>query len=173
MFYRREPGGSDVNKTKAALIAAGSVLAATAVGGSYGPTPNRPFTAFWYARLRKPSFTPPGPAFGAAWTVLDGLLCYSGYRVLIRPSAPRRNIALGFWGMTVLALGAFPFVLFGRKRLGESLGAASFMVATSTAFVASARSVDRPAAISGLPLVLWTLFAAALQEEVWRRNGSR
>jgi benzodiazapine receptor len=161
-----------MNRTNAALFAVGSVLAATTVGSSYGPTPNRPFTALWYARLRKPSFTPPGPAFGAAWTVLDGLLCYSGYRVLIRPSAPRRNIAVGFWGLNVLALGAFPFFLFGRKRLGESLGVTSLMVATSTAFVASAKSVDRPAAISGLPLALWTLFAAALQEEVWRRNRS-
>jgi benzodiazapine receptor/tryptophan-rich sensory protein len=44
------------------------------------------------------------------------------------------------------------------------------MVATSTAFVATAEPVDRPAAVSGLPLALWTIFAAVLQEEVWRRN---
>lgn len=159
-----------MDKSKAALIAGGCVLAAAIVGTSYGPTPNRPATALWYARLRKPSFTPPGPAFGAAWTLLEGLLGYSGYRVLIKPAKPRRNVALALWGLIVLGLGGFPFVLFGRKRLGEALGVTSAMLATSTGFVAVAESVDRPAAISGLPLALWTLFAAVLQEEVWRRN---
>lgn len=159
-----------MNKTKSALIAGGSVLAALVAGAPFGPTPNRPTTAFWYARLRKPSFTPPGPVFGAAWTMLDGLLIYAGYRLLRRPAGQRRNVALGLWGLTVLGVGGFPYVLFERKRLAEASGVTAALVATSAAFVAVAEPIDRPAAVSGLPLALWTMFAAVLQEEVWRRN---
>ena len=35
---------------------------------------------------------------------------------------------------------------------------------------ALASQVDRRAAYADLPLVAWVIFAAVLQEEVWRRN---
>lgn len=156
--------------TTAALAATTAVLTAAIAGSRFGPTPGRPATAAWYARLRKPPFTPPGPAFGAAWTVLDGLLCYSGARLLTRPPSPRRHAALGLWGLNVLGVGGFSYVLFGRKKLGAALGVTTAMVATSAAFVATAQKTDQKAAAAGLPLAVWTLFAAVLQEEVWRRN---
>ena len=157
----------------AAAVALGVVGAAAVSGSRFGPTPNRPRTAFWYARLRKPSFTPPGPVFGAAWTVLDGLLCYSGYRLMTKPAEPRRNLALGLWGLCALGVGGFSYVLFGRKKLGAALGVTAGMVASSAGFVAVADPVDRTAALLGVPLAAWTVFAAVLQEEVWRRNRRR
>ena len=159
-----------MNRT-AALAATGTAVAAAAgVGSNFGPTPARPRTALWYARLRKPSFTPPGPAFGIVWTALDGLLWYAGYRLVTRPASGRRTASLGCWIATLLGVGGFPFVLFGRRRLGEALGVTTGMVAATSGLVATSAFVDRRAARAAAPLELWVAFAFVLQEEVWRRN---
>ena len=154
-----------------AVVLTGSAVAAAAGAGSlFGPTPARPRTALWYARLRKPSFTPPGPVFGVVWTALDTLLWYTGYRLARRPATPARNFALGFWGATLLGVGGFSWVLFGRRQLGEALGVTSGMVASTAGLVAASSVVDRRAAQAAAPLALWVSFAFLLQEEVWRRN---
>ncbi len=159
-----------MNKTLSAILAGAAVTAAQLNGRRYSPTPDHPRTAAWYATLRKPSFTPPGPVFGIAWTGLDALLGYSGYRLLSAQPSPRRSLALGAWGLNVLGVAGFSWVLFGRKRLDEALEVTAGMVATSAAAAATAASVDRQAAWANLPLLGWVLFASVLQEEVWRRN---
>jgi tryptophan-rich sensory protein len=130
----------------------------------------RSFGPAWYAALRKPSFTPPGPVFGLAWTGLDALLGYAGYRLLISPSSASRNAALGAWSLNILGVAGFSWVLFGRKRLDEALQVTAGMVATTASTAIAAATVDRRAAYASLPLLGWVMFAAVLQEEVWRRN---
>ena len=44
------------------------------------------------------------------------------------------------------------------------------MMASVSATVATAATVDRKAAYADLPLLAWVVFATVLQEEVWRRN---
>ena len=159
-----------MRRSTAALVSISAVAAAAAAGSRFGPTPNRPRTAVWYARLRKPSYTPPGPVFGVAWSLLDGLLCYSGYRLLTSPPKPERHLAVGFWTATVLGVGGFSWVLFGRKRLDAALGVTAGMVGTSWGLLATASRADSRAAVASIPLALWVGFAFILQEEVWRRN---
>jgi benzodiazapine receptor len=84
--------------------------------------------------------------------------------------SPKRNAALGFWGLSILGVGGFSWVLFGRKRLDEALGVTAGMVGASVGLVATAGMVDRKAAIASRPLAGWVVFASFLQEEVWRRN---
>jgi len=159
-----------MRKTLAAVLAGAAVTAAQLSGRRYSPTPDHPRTAAWYAALRKPAYTPPGPVFGIAWTGLDALLGYSGYRLLTARPSPRRTLALGAWSLNLLGVAGFSWVLFGRKRLDEALGVTAGMVATSAAAAATATAVDRRAAWADLPLLGWVLFASVLQEEVWRRN---
>lgn len=83
-----------MDRNAALLLAGSAVITAQVVGGLRGLTPDQPATAAWYARLRKPAFTPPGPVFGVAWTCLDGLLGYAGYRLLTRPTSRARTAAL-------------------------------------------------------------------------------
>lgn len=157
---------------KAALVLAGSaVTAAQVIGGLFGPTPNQPATAAWYATLRKPAFTPPGPVFGVAWTCLDALLGYAGYRLLTRPASRPRLAALGLWGLNVLGVAGYSWVMFGRKRLGAATGVTAGMLVTSVGAVAAASQVDKRAAWASVPLAAWVSFAFVLQEEIWRRNA--
>lgn len=160
-----------MNKGIAALIAGSAVTTAQAIGARSSPTPDQPRTAAWYAALRKPSFTPPGPVFGIAWTGLDILLGFAGYRLMTAKHSPRRSVALGTWSLNLLGIAGFSYVLFGRKRLDEALGVTAGMLVTSVATVATATAVDRKAAYASVPLLAWVMFATLLQEEVWRRNG--
>ena len=142
-----------MHKASAAVLAGAAVIAAQLNGRRYGPTPDHPRTAAWYAALRKPSYTPPGPVFAVAWTGLDALLGYSGYRLLMAGPSPRRTPALGAWAVNLLGVAGFFWVLFGRKLLDEALEVTSGMVAASAAFVVTAASVDRRAAWADLPLL--------------------
>jgi translocator protein len=159
-----------MEKTPALLIASTAAAAAQIVGALRGPTPNHPRTAAWYARLRKPSFTPPGPVFGIAWTCLDGLLAYAGYRLLMAKPSNERSAALSFWAMNLFGVAGFSWVLFGRKRLDEATEVSVAMVGTAAAAAAAATRVDTRAAWAIAPLIGWVIFASILQEEVWRRN---
>jgi tryptophan-rich sensory protein len=159
-----------MRKSSAALLTGTAVGAAAGAGSRFGPTPNHPRTAAWYARLNKPAVTPPGPVFGLAWTIMDGLLWFSGYRLFIQPAGPRRNLAVGLWGITMLGVGGFQYVLFGRKHLAQAAGVSAGMVASTAGLVAAAATVDKQAARALVPLALWTTLAFLLQEEVWRRN---
>ena len=166
-------GGARVpamNRTHAAFTTTAAVMTEQLVGAQWNPGPTQPRTAAWYAALRKPSYTPPGPVFGLAWTALDALLAYSGYRLLTAPASPRRTAALAAWSSNLLGIAGFSWVLFGRKRLGEALGVTAGMVVTASATAGTAALVDRKAAYADVPLLAWVAFAPLLQEEVWRRN---
>jgi tryptophan-rich sensory protein len=157
-----------MNKTTAALIAGLSVLAAGGLGAQNGP--QRPSTGLWYLLLRKPGFTPPGPAIAAAWGVLETLLAASGYRLLRAPPSTSRDVALGGWGLSLAGLAGYPWLFFGRKRLAASALASGAMLAAAAITAGAARKADRPAEAMTLPLIAWLAFATALAEELWRRN---
>ncbi len=160
-----------MRKPIAALTAGAVVASAQYLGSRCGPALNNPGTAAWYASLRKPSFTPPGAVFGVAWTGLDILLGYAGYRLMTSKPSPSRNVALAAWASNLIGIAGFSWVLFGRRRLDEALGVTAGMVVTASATTATAVMVDRKAAYASLPLLVWVAFAAVLQEEVWRRNA--
>ena len=160
-----------MRKKPAALVAASAVTLAQAIGSRSSPAPSHPRTAAWYAALRKPAFTPPGPVFAIAWTGLDILLGFAGYRLITAPRSPTRNTALAAWSLNLVGIAGFSWVLFGRKRLGEAFGVSAGMVLTSSATTATAALVDRKATYASLPLLAWVAFATVLQEEVWRRNS--
>ncbi len=159
-----------MRSTIAALVAGSAVATAQSIGAQWNPAPTHPRTAVWYAALRKPSFTPPGPVFGVAWTGLDILLGYCGYRLLTARPSPNRSLALTAWASNLLGIAGFSYFLFGRRRLDEALGVTAGMVATASATTMATALVDRKAAYATLPLLAWVAFAAVLQEEVWRRN---
>ena len=159
-----------MEKTSAALLAGSAVVAAAVLGGRHAPSPLQPRTALWYAKLNKPGFTPPGPVFGGAWSVLYPLLGWAGYRLLSAPAGPQRTKAVAAWGANVAGVAIHPWLFFGRKKLGAATVALTVETAAALTLVATAARVDRLVARGQVPLALWTAFADLLNEEVWRRN---
>ena len=160
-----------MNKSASALVAGLAVLGCGAVGSMNGP--QRPRAAFWYLRLRKPGYTPPGPAIGATWGVLEILLIVTGYRLLRDRRSKRRAVALAGWALTLAGLAGFPWLFFRQQRLGSSTLAASGMLASAATTALAARKIDAPAAGLTTPLIAWLTFATLLSEELRRRNRSR
>ena len=149
-------------------ISAAAVFAAGLTGARAGPQHVR--EAAWYALLRKPRLTPPGPAVGAIWTGLEVLLCIAGKRLMQAPPSSSRNRALGSWWTTLAGLALFPHVFFGNKQLGASNVVSAGMLATAAACAVDAERVDRKAAASMLPVVVWLSLATALTAGFWKRN---
>jgi benzodiazapine receptor len=158
-----------MSKSNAALLAGSAVLVAALLGARQGP--QQPRTALWYARLRKPDYTPPGPVIGATWGVLETLLAATGYRLLRQPESPPRAKALAAWACSLIGLAAFPFLFFGQKRLGQSTVASAAMLAAATGTALNARHVDKTAAAMTVPLLAWVAFATILSGDLYRRNS--
>ena len=149
-------------------VSFGAVAAAALVGGTFGP--QEPGAAAWYLTLRKPKLTPPGPAIGGIWMVLYALLGVAGGRLLRAPPTQARRAALAGWGATVAGIGLFPYMFFGRKRLGGSAMVSAGMLAAATTAAAASARVDRTAALCFAPVSVWVALATVLSEELWRRN---
>jgi tryptophan-rich sensory protein len=157
-----------MNRALAAIVSVTSVAVAGIVGGSYGP--QQPRAAVWYASLRKPPFTPPGPVIGVTWGVLEMLLCFTGYRLMTKPAGNDQPIALVGWVATLGCLAGYPATFFGKRKLVPSAAVATAMLVSTSATAAASVHTDRSAALAMTPLVVWTSFAVLLSEELWRRN---
>lgn len=154
----------------AAALAIGGVTAAALIGQRTSPTPDHRRTRRWYKDLEKPDFTPPTPAYGIAWTVIQAALAYGGYRLLRAEPSPERTTALAAWAANQVGIGGWSAVFFGQRALGTGAIAAGGLATAAAGYVAAAARVDRSAAATGVPLVAWTAFATVLAEEIWRRN---
>ena len=154
----------------ALAIVAGAMALIGWSGRAFAPTPDHPRTLLWYLRLDKPSFTPPGPVFGAAWGAIESALAYGGYRLLRRKSSPSRDAAVGLWAVNNLLIAGWSGLFFGRRALGPSALASGAMIGVAGGYAAVASKTDKVAAATALPLVGWLCFATLLAEEVWRRN---
>ena len=152
----------------AAAIAVTAVGAAALAGSRFGPQ-NEP-TGAWYARLRKPAYTPSGTTIASVWIGLEALLGITGYRLLRRPPSSARSQALGFWSGCLGCLVGFPVVFFGAKRLGAGAAVSATMWGMAVGTITRAWPVDRIAAAATVPLALWTSFASVLSAETWRQN---
>jgi tryptophan-rich sensory protein len=124
----------------------------------------------WYDGLDKPWFTPPKAVFGPVWTGLYALIALSGYRVWRTPRSRRRRTALGLWATQLVLNAAWTPLFFGLRRPMAALVDLAALAGTTTAYVAVARKLDRPAAMMMLPYLGWLGLAGALNEEIWRLN---
>ena len=154
----------------AAGLALGAVTASVLIGRRSSPTPDHPKTRRWYKRLDKPGFTPPPGVYAVAWTGIQASLAYGGYKLLRAEPSPARTTALALWAGNQVGIGGWSEVFFGNRAPGWGTIASAALGANAVGYVASAGSVDKPAARAGVPLVVWVGFATLLSEEIWRRN---
>ena len=168
MLERRR--GNGLAPVAALAIVAGAMALTAWSGQAFSPTPAHPRIRRWYRLLDKPGFTPPGPAFGAGWGLIEAFLAYGGYRLLRARPTPSRNTAVGLWVVNNLLIAGWSGLFFGRRALGPSALTAGGMIAVAGGYAAVASRTDKIAASTAAPLIAWLGFATLLAEEVWRRN---
>jgi tryptophan-rich sensory protein len=153
-----------------AAIAIGVVGLASVVAVLIPGPQNNVKRFLWYRLLSKPRATPPDPVFGVAWPLIEGMLAYAGWRLLQQPQSARRNTALALLAFDLSQIPGYQALFFGLRSISGGLASASLLMTGAWAYVATAWSVDRRAAIAGLPLAGWTTFATALMIGLRRRN---
>ncbi len=158
------------SRTLAVALASAAWLVPALMSWSTSPSPNHPRVLLWYKSLRQPTWKPPDVAVPLAWLGIETCLAAAAYRLLRKPGSAPRNASLGWLAANLLGIGGWSRLFFGRRSLPASTVAAAGLLATSVAYVASARKTDTTAAAEGTPLIAWVAFATILTAAIWRRN---
>ena len=148
------------------LPATAAAVVATALAGVAGTD----VRSDWYARLDKPTWQPPGWAFGPAWTTLYVLIAVGSARALDRSSpAGRRSLGTALGANLVLNTG-WTWIFFKAERPGHALAEILVLEASTIDLVRRTGRVDPVAARLLAPYAAWVGFATALNASIARRN---
>jgi tryptophan-rich sensory protein len=153
-------------RSRPVLIAAAAAIAVAATGGSLtelGP---------WYQHLAKPPWQPPGPAFGAIWTVIFALCAVSGVIAWRQaPSQTRREWMIGFFALNGFLNVLWSLLFFRLHRPDWGLWEVSFLWSSVLLLmVFLGRFSWRASALLG-PYLIWVTIASVLNAEIVRLNG--
>ena len=149
------------------LLGTSAAVATTAGIGVLGTD----VTSRWYQSLDKPSWQPPGAAFGPAWTTLYGLMAVASARTLDRVDGPeeRRVFATAF-GANLVLNAAWCWLFFTARRPKLALAEIVLLEASTLDLARRAAKVDAPAARMLAPYAGWVAFATALNAAIAARN---
>jgi benzodiazapine receptor len=122
----------------------------------------------WYARLRKPTFSPPNWLFGPAWTMLYALQGIAAYLVFHEGNGS----AFALFIFQLLLNACWTPLFFGAKQIGaafvEIIVLLIFVVVTTVSFF----NVNAIAGWLMVPYAAWVAFAATLNYKIWRLNAA-
>ena len=155
------------------LLVSSAAIAVTATVGSAGTD----VKSTWYRRLDKPTWQPPGPAFGIAWTILYVLLAAASARALEcaeqSPDPAERNRYLRSYAVNLVLNASWTWTFFRAKRPPLALAEVVLLLASTLELTWRTRRLDRAAGMALLPYAGWPSFATALTAEIARRNRPR
>jgi translocator protein len=170
-YFREDRSrGSGLSPATAALIVGGVQVLSGLFSRRYSPDPTHPDIRDWYDSLKKPSYKPPDPAFGAAWPVVTTLLGIGAYRLMRQPRSPERDAALALWAFNIAMTGGWTKIFFGERSITGGAVAGAVMIAGGAAYVERASRVDGTAAALGIPFTAWTAFGDVMTEDLRERN---
>lgn len=125
----------------------------------------------WYKNLAKPSWQPPGWAFGPAWTLILGLSAWSGYIAWNAATTPEQQRTI----LIVFAVNGFFHLLwsplfFKARRPDWALVEVPFLWASIAAIIIGLWPIAPNAALLNLPYLAWVSFATFLNLTIVRLN---
>jgi benzodiazapine receptor len=152
---------------KTALVC---VIAIELLGGVSGWLSNSGYGNGWFDALQKPSFMPPGWAFGVVWPILYALLGVALAMILAEPPSPRRQAALTLFCIQLALNFAWSPIFFA----GHDIVLANIVIFVMAAVAAvAARLFVRLRSAAGLlmvPYLAWLVFAATLNSTIQSLN---
>lgn len=115
----------------------------------------------WYQTLDKSALTPPGIAFGIAWTILYFLMAVAATRIHLKRKTFRSR-SLVWWAIQLLLGLIWCIVFFGNREI--ALGFAVILANLVAVAVTLYRfyRIDTVAAWLMAPLLAWLMFASYL-----------
>ncbi len=152
---------------KKALI---TVPAIVLVGSLIGYLSNSGFSNDWYAPLEKPSFQPPGWAFGAGWTTLYTMMGIALAAILNEPASKRRSTALILFFVQLALNFAWSPIFFGGGMIDAGLLVILAMNVVVTMTIIAFWKLRPLAGALLIPYLAWLCLATALNHETGRLN---
>ena len=151
-------------------IAIVTVIAIEALGGFSGWLSNSGHGNQWFDSLVKPSFMPPGWAFGVVWPVLYALIGMALAMVLAEPPSGRRKIALILFFLQLALNFAWSPIFFA----GHDIVLANTVIFAMAALAAAAAGqfwrIRAAAGLLMIPYLAWLVFAATLNATIDQLN---
>jgi translocator protein len=164
-----EPGPSPGRRLWAGVLF-GALCAGVALVGTMTMRGRGRPGGLWFRSLRKPPAYPPNWVFGPAWTVLYGLIAYSGYRTWRAPSSQARTAALSLWGAQLVLNAAWTPLFFGARRPRLALADIVALDASVAAYTKLASRVDPRASQLFAPYAVWLAYASYLNAGIVADN---
>jgi translocator protein len=134
-------------------------------GASVFTEPNIPT---WYAGLVHPAFAPPNWVFAPVWTTLYVLMAVAAWRVWRVTGT--KSLEMGVYAAQLFFNFSWSAIFFASHQIGLALadiGLLLLLILTATILFWRR---DRIAGLLFLPYLLWTGFAAALNQAFWTLN---
>jgi translocator protein len=154
--------------TRTAAIAAGwgAAVAAVAVVGGLGTDTE----SAWYQSLDRPSFQPPGPAFGIVWTVLYVMIAAAATLATRDVPGVKRRLVAGMFAANLVLNVAWTWIFF-RGHAPVAAGVEIlFLLATIAGLVRLILPHNRVAAGLLVPYGVWVMFATVLTWTIAANN---
>nr|WP_310523541.1 TspO/MBR family protein [Polymorphobacter sp.] len=127
--------------------------------------------ADWYAALRKPTWQPPGWAFGPGWTIILGLAAWSAVIAWEAAAGPvEQRTVLILFGVNGLFHLLWSPLFFKLQRPDWALIEVPFLWGSLVAMIFGLWPISQTAALLILPYLAWVTFAAYLNLTIVRMN---
>jgi tryptophan-rich sensory protein len=152
---------------KAAVVA---VIAIELLGGLSGWLSNSGYGNGWFDSLHKPSFMPPGAAFGIVWPILYAMLGIALALVLAEPPSPRRKTALILFFVQLALNFAWSPIFFAGHDIQLAKIVIFVMAAVAAAAAGQFLRIRRAAGLLMVPYLAWLVFAATLNATIEQLN---
>jgi translocator protein len=157
----------DRGLSRKALIAVPLIVG---IGAGIGILSNSGFANAWYAPLAKPSFQPPGWAFGVVWTALYTMMGLSFAAIANAPRSPQRRTALTLFALQLALNFAWSPIFFGGGMIDAAFLVIIAMDVLVTMTIIAAWKIRPLAGALLIPYLAWLCIATALNHETGRLN---
>ena len=151
-------------------LAVVTVIAIELLGGLSGWLSNSGYGNGWFDALQKPSFMPPGWAFGIVWPILYALLGIALAMILAEPPSPRRRVALVLFFAQLALNFAWSLICFAVHDISLANIVIFIMAATAAAAAGQFLRLRRAAGLLMVPYLAWLVFAATLNAAIEQLN---
>jgi benzodiazapine receptor len=146
-----------------ALITAPAILL---LGSASGWLSGSGYGNPWFDALQKPTFMPPGWAFGVVWPILYVLMGVALAMILAEPPSPRRKTALILFFVQLALNFAWSPIFFGGHDIGLAKIVIFLMAAIAAAAAGQFLRLRRVAGLLLIPYLAWLIFAAMLNTAI-------
>ena len=151
-------------------IALVTVPAIVLLGSASGWLSNSGYGNNWFDELAKPSFMPPGWAFGVVWPILYALLGVALAMILAEPSSSQRRTGLFLFFAQLVFNFAWSPIFFAAHDIRLANIVIYGMIGLAAAAAGQFFRLRTAAGLLLIPYLAWLVFAATLNSAIDRLN---